>query len=119
MGYAEGGETISPNKRDRDGSENGPYTARNPNNDAQGQEEDRHDSTSHLENGRQISIYGSPELRRREPQSRSYLDGTSNTVSGSRDTAMVKKETGGYRVIHRESAIYDDEGQGPLGMLVR
>jgi hypothetical protein len=118
LGYAEGGEIVSSNKRDRKESENGPDITRNPDGDAKDDEEDRRTrSVTRLENGRQNKVYGSPELRWREPQSRSYQESSSNAVLEGRDTGFVKKETGGTSGIYRESAIYDDEKPDPLGRL--
>ncbi|TVY85053.1 Nitrogen assimilation transcription factor nit-4 [Lachnellula suecica] len=104
LGYADGAETNTPNRKDRRGS------GRNWDNDVEDEEEYKNVGGGAYSNNGQRS----PQLQRIDPRLRANIEGNGNTPSNGRDIGHVKRESSGNFTSYRDSAVYDDDGPSPL-----
>jgi hypothetical protein len=119
LGYADGGEGIT--KKERKDSDVGPKKEHNEDDDG----EDEGDK--HMEGAGELRDNGSrdlqrtysssiPELRKAEPRRQSYFDSKS-TVPKDIDASEREKDQKPTFREYRESVVFSEDGQSPLGNL--
>ena len=110
LGYADVGE----GKKESRASD----LSRNADEDIDDEDEDKStEGTGLLDNGHQVFLNGSPDLRRTDSQS--YFTHTA-APKGRRETAdMEKRSMPSFGNDYRESAVFSDDGPSPMGMEAR